>query len=41
MRKLLILLALASIGGMAQAADKGFYLGAGVSQAKIDGVRRQ
>ncbi len=43
MRKLLILLALAAIGGTAggtaQAADKGFYLGAGVSQAKLDGIR--
>src|SRR5262249_47825429 len=36
MRKFLILLALVAGGGMAQAAGKGFYLGAGVSQAEID-----
>ena len=36
MRKLLLALALTSACGLAQAADKGFYLGAGVSQAKID-----
>jgi OOP family OmpA-OmpF porin len=41
MRKSLILLALASAGGVAgvaQAADNGFYLGAGVTQAKLDNV---
>jgi opacity protein-like surface antigen len=36
MRKLLILLALTAAGGMAQAADNGFYIGGGVSQAEID-----
>jgi OOP family OmpA-OmpF porin len=36
MRKLLMLLALSAAGGIAQAGDNGFYLGAGVSQAQID-----
>lgn len=36
MRKLLIGLVFLSIAGMAQAADNGFYLGAGVSQTEID-----
>jgi hypothetical protein len=34
----MFLLALASIGGFAQAADNGFYLGAGVTQAKLDNI---
>jgi opacity protein-like surface antigen len=38
MRKLMFSLALASICGLAQAADNGFYLGAGVTQAKLDNV---
>lgn len=38
MRKFLILLALVSAGGIAQAADRGFYIGGGVSQAKLDDV---
>jgi opacity protein-like surface antigen len=38
MRKFLILLALVSAGGMAQAADRGFYLGGGVSQVKLDNL---
>jgi opacity protein-like surface antigen len=36
MRKLLILIALVSAGGVAQAADNGFYVGGGVSQVKLD-----
>ncbi len=38
MRKFLILLALVSAGGMAQAADRGFYVGGGVSQVKLDDI---
>jgi opacity protein-like surface antigen len=38
MRKLLFLMAAVSVCGMAQAADNGFYLGAGVTQAKIDDI---
>jgi len=38
MRKLMFSLALASLCGLAQAADNGFYLGAGVTQAKLDNV---
>jgi OOP family OmpA-OmpF porin len=38
MRKLMFSLALLSMGGLAQAADNGFYLGAGVTQAKLDNV---
>ena len=38
MRKLMICLALASVCGVSQAADNGFYLGAGVTQAKLDNV---
>ena len=36
MRKLMISLAFLSACGLAQAADKGFYLGGAVSQAEID-----
>jgi hypothetical protein len=38
MRKLMFSLALVSFCGLAQAVDRGFYLGAGVSQAKLDNV---
>ncbi|MFO7277123.1 MAG: outer membrane beta-barrel protein [Pseudomonadota bacterium] len=38
MQRLALVTALALLGGAAHAADNGIYLGAGVSQAKIDGV---
>ena len=38
MRKLLILLPLLALGGVAQAADNGFYVGGGVSQARLDDI---
>ena len=38
MRKLLILLPFLAVGGVAQAADNGFYVGGGVSQARLDKV---
>lgn len=38
MRMLLPALTLALMGSVAQAADNGFYLGAGVSDAKVDDV---
>src|SRR6185436_15623225 len=38
MRKLLFSLAIISLSSLAQAADNGFYLGAGVTQAKLDNV---
>jgi Outer membrane protein beta-barrel domain len=38
MRMLLPALTLALVGSVAQAADNGFYLGAGVSKAKLDNV---
>jgi hypothetical protein len=40
MRMLLPALVLASVGTVAQAADKGFYLGAGVTQVKLDDIGR-
>jgi hypothetical protein len=38
MRKLMFSLALLSVCGLAQAADNGFYLGGGVTQAKVDNI---
>ena len=38
MRKLMFFMALTTVCGFAQAADNGFYLGAGVTQAKLDNV---
>lgn len=38
MQRLALVMALALMGGVAHAADNGIYIGAGVSQAKIDGI---